>query len=229
MEPDPTPEPARVLVADDQDLFRRGIHAVLAGEEDIEVVAEASDGLEAVARAEELVPDVVLLDIRMPAIDGIEAARRIRELVPEAKILMLTASDAEDDLYEALKAGANGYLLKEVSAAEVAAAVRSVMIGHSMLSPAMASKLVSEFSALARRAGERVAEPEGPGLTERELEVLAQVARGLSNREIAAELYISENTVKNHVRNILDKLHLRSRMQAAMYAFRERLIEADQA
>ncbi len=220
------PEAVRVLVADDQDLFRRGIQAVLSMEQDIEVVAEASDGLEAVSAAEETVPDVVLLDIKMPRIDGIEAARRIRSSVPEAKILMLTASDAGDDLYEAIKAGASGYLLKEVSAAEVAAAVRAVMIGHSMLSPSMASKLVAEFGALARRAGQGQDATE-PGLSERELEVLRLVARGLSNKEIGSQLFISENTVKNHVRNILEKLHMHSRMQAAMYAVRERLIEAD--
>lgn len=219
------PEPVvRVVIADDQALFRRGLLVVLGSEEGIEVVAEAEDGADAVAKVEELAPDVVLMDVRMPKVNGIEAARTIRSLAPATKILMLTVSDEEDDLYEAVKAGANGYLLKEISVEEVADAVRAVVQGQSLISPLMASKLLSEFSSLAKRAEERFP---APSLTVREVEVLGLAAKGMSNRDISEELYISENTVKNHVRNILEKLHLHSRMQAVMYALKERLIDTD--
>ncbi|HVA75548.1 MAG TPA: response regulator transcription factor [Acidimicrobiales bacterium] len=215
----------RVLIADDQALFRRGLYVVLGTEENIEVVAEAEDGEQAIAKAEEMAPDVVLMDVRMPRVNGIEAARRIRELLPSTKILMLTVSDEEDDLYEAIKAGANGYLLKEISVEEVATAIRSVVQGQSLISPSMASKLLNEFNSLARQAAEKKEQLPAPVLTARELEVLKLVARGMSNRDVADELYISENTVKNHVRNILEKLHLHSRMEAVMYAVRKRLLD----
>jgi DNA-binding NarL/FixJ family response regulator len=217
-------EPVRVLIADDQALFRRGLYVVLGTEDGIEVVGEAENGEEAVAKAEDSAPDVVLMDVRMPKLSGIEAARQIRDLSPTTKILMLTVSDEEEDLYEAIKAGANGYLLKEISVEEVAEAIRAVVQGQSLISPSMASKLLNEFNSLARRAEERQQFPV-PTLTGRELEVLRLVAKGMSNREIADDLFISENTVKNHVRNILEKLHLHSRMQAVMYAVRERLID----
>ena len=219
-------EVIRVLIADDQALFRRGLYVVLGTEDHIDVVAEAENGEEAVAKAVELAPDVVLMDVRMPRINGIEAARQINLEAPTTKILMLTVSDEEDDLYEAIKAGANGYLLKEISVEEVADAIRAVVQGQSLISPSMASKLLTEFNSLVRRAEERPQVPP-PELTGRELEVLKLVARGMSNRDIADSLYISENTVKNHVHNILDKLHLHSRMQAVIYAVRERLIEAE--
>jgi DNA-binding NarL/FixJ family response regulator len=166
----------------------------------------------------------VLMDVRMPKINGIEAARQIRDLLPTTKILMLTVSDEEDDLYEAIKAGANGYLLKEISVEEVAEAIRAVIRGQSLISPSMASKLLNEFNSLARQAAEREQFPT-PVLTARELEVLKLVAKGMSNKEVADQLYISENTVKNHVRNILEKLHLHSRMEAVMYAVRKRLLD----
>ncbi|MDA8048283.1 MAG: response regulator transcription factor [Actinomycetota bacterium] len=214
----------RVLIADDQAVFRRGLHVVLSTEEDIEVVAEAEDGQAAVAKAEEMAPDVVLMDVRMPRVNGIEAARRIREMLPSTKILMLTVSDEEEDLFEAIKAGANGYLLKEISVEEVGSAIHSVMQGESRISPSMAAKLLNEFSSLAKVAAERKELP-APVLTARELEVLKLVARGMSNKDVADELFISENTVKNHVRNILEKLHLHSRMEAVMYAVRQRLLD----
>jgi DNA-binding NarL/FixJ family response regulator len=214
----------RVVIADDQALFRRGLYVVLGTEDHIEVVAEAENGEEAIAKVTELAPDVVLMDVRMPRINGIEAARRIRDLSPSTRILMLTVSDEEDDLYEAIKAGANGYLLKEISVEEVAEAIRAVVQGQSLISPSMASKLLSEFNSLAKKAEERQQYPV-PTLTSRELEVLKLVAKGMSNREIADGLFISENTVKNHVRNILEKLHLHSRMEAVIYAVRERLLD----
>ena len=164
------------------------------------------------------------MDVRMPRRSGIEACTTIKSLVPSAKIIMLTISDDEADLYEAIKAGASGYLLKEISIDEVAAAIRSVAGGQSLISPSMASKLLTEFTNLAKKADERQAVPT-PRLTDRELEVLKLVAQGLNNREIAKRLFISENTVKNHVRNILEKLQLHSRMEAVMYAVREKLLD----
>jgi DNA-binding NarL/FixJ family response regulator len=214
----------RVMICDDHALFRRGLKMVLEAEPDIDVIAEAEDGETAVAEVAEHVPDVVLMDVRMPTVDGIEATRRIAEEVPSTKIVMLTVSDEEADLYEAIKAGATGYLLKEISIEEVASAVRAVVAGQSLISPSMASKLLTEFTNLAKRADERTTVPT-PRLTDRELEVLRLVAQGKSNREIAGDLYISENTVKNHVRNILEKLHLHTRMEAVMYAVREKLLD----
>jgi two-component system NarL family response regulator len=216
-------EVIRVLIADDQAVFRRGLDAVLGAEEDIKVVAEAADGEAAIARATEVAPDVVLMDIRMPRVNGIEATRRIRELLPSTRILILTVSDEEDDLYEAIRAGANGYLLKDISAEEVANAIHAVVRGHSLISPSMASKLLSEFRALADQTAGKEQLP-APVLTPRELEVLRLVSRGMSNRDVAEQLYISENTVKNHMRNILEKLHLHTRMEAVMYAVRMRLL-----
>ena len=214
----------RVLIVDDHALFRRGLQMVLRQEPDIEVVGEAADGHEAVAKAQESMPDVILMDVRMPKRSGIEATQKIKEMLPHVKILMLTISDDEADLYEAIKAGASGYLLKEISIDEVADAVRSVWAGQSRISPSMAAKLLTEFAAMSKRAEERQQLP-APRLTDREMEVLKLVAQGLNNRDIAKELFISENTVKNHIRNILEKLHLHSRMEAVVYAVREKLLE----
>ncbi|HWC13442.1 MAG TPA: response regulator transcription factor [Actinomycetota bacterium] len=217
-------EAIKVLVVDDHALFRRGLEMVLDGEPDIEVVGEASDGHEAVERAEATTPDVVLMDVRMPKRSGIEATRAIKDTLPSTRILMLTISDEEADLYEAIKAGASGYLLKEISIEEVADAVRQVHAGQSLISPSMAAKLLNEFATMVKRRDERTQVP-GPRLTDRELEVLKLVAKGMNNRDIGAELFISENTVKNHVRNILEKLHLHSRMEAVVYAVREKLLD----
>jgi DNA-binding NarL/FixJ family response regulator len=214
----------RVVIVDDHELFRKGLQMVLEAEADIEVVGEASDGNEAIQKAEETSPDVVLMDVRMPKRSGIDATRTIKDTLPSTKILMLTISDEEADLYEAIKAGASGYLLKEISIEEVADAVRAVQQGQSLISPSMASKLLNEFAAMVKRRDERAQVP-GPRLTERELEVLKLVAKGLNNRDIGQELFISENTVKNHVRNILEKLHLHSRMEAVVYAVREKLLD----
>jgi DNA-binding NarL/FixJ family response regulator len=223
-EPSVQDEPIRVLIVDDHALFRRGLQMVLEGEPDIEVVGEASDGYEAIERAEAATPDVVLMDVRMPRQTGIEATRVIKETLPTTKILMLTISDEESDLYEAIKAGASGYLLKEISIEEVAGAVRRVNQGQSMISPSMASKLLTEFASMVRRREDRDEVP-SPRLTDRELQVLKLVAKGMNNRDIGQELFISENTVKNHVRNILEKLHLHSRMEAVVYAVREKLLD----
>ena len=213
-----------VLIVDDHALFRRGLQMVLEGEADIDVVGEASDGNEATKKAEDTTPDVVLMDVRMPKRSGIEATRAIKEVLPSTKILMLTISDEEADLYEAIKAGASGYLLKEISIDEVASAVRSVNQGQSLISPSMASKLLTEFATMVKRRDERTQVP-GPRLTERELQVLKLVAKGQNNKDIGDALFISENTVKNHVRNILEKLHLHSRMEAVVYAVKEKLLD----
>jgi DNA-binding NarL/FixJ family response regulator len=217
-------ERLRVLVCDDHALFRRGLQMVLEQEADLELVGEASDGVEAVQKAQELMPDVVLMDVRMPKRSGIEAAGDIKDMLPHVKILMLTISDEEADLYEAIKAGASGYLLKEIPIDEVAEAIRSVWAGQSRISPSMASKLLTEFAAMSKASTEKPQVPT-PRLTDREMEVLRLVAQGLNNRDIAKQLFISENTVKNHIRNILEKLHLHSRMEAVVYAVREKLLE----
>ncbi len=201
-------DPIRVLVVDDHALFRRGLEMVLAQEPDIEVVGEAGDGAEAVALATSSTPDIVLMDVRMPRRGGIDATTAIKSAVPSAKIIMLTISDEEGDLYDAIKAGAMGYLLKEIPIDEVAVAVRAVHEGQSLISPSMASKLLTEFASMVRKSDER--QPlDSPRLTDREMEVL----------------FISENTVKNHIRNILEKLQLHSRMEAVVYAVREKLLE----
>jgi DNA-binding NarL/FixJ family response regulator len=216
--------PIRVLLVDDHALFLRGLADVLSGVADLDVVGTAADGAEAVERAAETIPDVVLMDVRMPGIGGIEATRRIRNAHPAMRVLILTVSEDEEDLFAAVRAGAAGYLLKELPIEEVADAVRAVSRGRALLSPLMAPKLLSEFNVLSRRLEEQ--HGGGPRLTGRELEVLRLVAKGMSNRDIANELVIAENTVKNHVRNILEKLQVRSRMEAAMFAVREKLVDA---
>ena len=195
---------------------------LLGVESGIEVVGEASDGAEGTELAVSSAPDVVLLDVRMPKQSGIEACVAIKAASPSTKIVMLTVSDEEADLYEAVKNGASGYLLKDSSIEEVAQAVRVVNEGQSLISPSMAVKLIDEFKQMSKPEREQ-----GPALrlTDRELEVLRLVAKGLNNREVAKELFISENTVKNHVRNILEKLHLHSRMEAVVYAVREKLLD----
>jgi len=217
-------DPIRVLIVDDHALFRRGLQMVLTEEPGIEVVGEGGDGFEAAQKAGDLLPDVVLMDIRMPRRGGIEACAAIKAAVPSAKIVMLTISDEEEDLFEAIKAGASGYLLKEIAIDEVPQSVRAVHNGQSLISPSMASKLLTEFATMIKKGDERQQVP-APRLTDRELEVLKLVAKGLNNRDIAKELFISENTVKNHIRNILEKLQLHSRMEAVVYAVREKLLE----
>lgn len=216
----------RVLVADDHALYRRGLVMELDDTDDLEVVAEAADGHEAVAAATALAPDVILMDVRMPRMDGIEACRRIVEATPTARILMLTVSEEGDDLLDAVKAGAAGFLLKESSISDIGESVRQVARGHSFVSPALAGRLLEEFSALARHT----ARPE-PGdtargvLTARELAVLEAMAAGRDDVAIAAATGLSAHAVRNHVRNILEKLQLATRTEAVMYAVRGRLID----
>jgi len=204
----------RVLVADDQSMVRAGFRLLLAGEEDIEVVAEAENGIEAVAKAARHKPSVVLMDIRMPELDGIEATRRILAADEAARILILTTFDLDEYIYEALGAGASGFVLKDDPPEQLIAAVRTVAAGDALLSPGVTRKVITRF-ARARR-------PERPDgmddLTSRETEVFRLVARGLSNGEVAGSLYISETTVKTHVTHILQKLRLRDRVQLVVVA-----------
>src|SRR6202035_937207 len=219
-------EPIGAMIVDDHALCRRGLEMVLDYEPDIELVGQASDGAEAVEKAGESLPDVVLMDIRMPRSSGIEACRALKDVVPSAKIVMLTISDEEEDLFEAIRAGASGYLLKDIPLDEVADTVRAVDGGQSLINPSMAGKPLTESAVLARREeGEPPQQVPAPKLTDREMQVLKLIARGMNNRDIAKELFISENTVKNHVRNILEKLQIHSRMEAVMVAVREKLIE----
>ncbi|MGI8614005.1 MAG: response regulator [Nocardioidaceae bacterium] len=218
----PAVEPVAVLVVDDQELFRRGLVMVLSGGDGIEVVAEASDGDTAVELVSASAPDVVLLDVRMPGRSGIDTCAAIKSVSPSTRIVMLTASDDEADLYDAIKNGASGYLLKDSSIGQVEQAIRLVADGQSLISPAMATKLLDEFKQMSQADK---APGLTPRLTDRELDVLRLVARAHNNKEIARQLFISENTVKNHVRNILEKLQLHSRLEAVMYAVRERLLD----
>ena len=226
--------PVTVIVADDHELFRKGMRTVLAIEAGFEVMAEASNGEEAVARVAELAPDVVLMDVNMPGMSGIDAARRIRQDTPSTRVVMLTISDEEDDLYGAIRAGANGYLLKDSSLDDVARAVRAVARGESLISPSMASKLLTEFTTATTAAAapsddSDSVDGDASRLSGRELEVLRLVAQGRTNREAAAALHLAENTVKNHVANILEKLHLRSRLEAVVYAMRANLLDLPSA
>jgi DNA-binding NarL/FixJ family response regulator len=214
----------RVLIADDQALVRGGLRMILEAEPDIEVVAEAGDGADALAKARELAPDLVLMDIRMPGIDGLEATRRLLTDAPAApKVVVLTTFDSDDYVYEALHAGAAGFLLKSAPPDQLATGVRSVMAGDALLAPEITRRLVERFI---RRAPPSVTTPpELDDLTPRELEVLRLIAEGRSNAEIAADLVLSEATVKTHVNHILTKLRLRDRVQAVALAYQSGLMD----
>jgi NarL family two-component system response regulator LiaR len=206
----------RVLIVDDHAVVRQGLRTFLELQADIEVIGEASDGLEAVAQAQRFLPDVVLMDLVMPQMDGIEATRQIRALSPSTKVVVLTSFAEDQKVFPSIKAGAFGYLLKNVTPADLIKAIRATHEGEPQLNAEIARKLMQEFST-------RTSEPVSDELTQREMEVLHLVSRGLSNREIARELVLSEKTVKTHVSNILSKLHLADRTQAAIYALKEGL------
>jgi DNA-binding NarL/FixJ family response regulator len=214
----------RLLLVDDQQLMRQGLRTLLEMEEGMTIVAEAADGAAAIQAFEELSPDVVLMDVRMPKMDGVEATRRIRGKSPSAKILILTTFDEDELVFEAVRAGALGYLLKDVSGAELAAAIRSVASGGAALQPSVARKVMDAFARLAQptaKAANQLVEP----LSGREQAVLRLLARGLSNKEIADQLFLAEGTVKNHVSAILQKIDARDRTQAALKARELGLLE----
>ncbi|MFJ3308532.1 response regulator [Streptomyces sp. NPDC086549] len=219
----PGGETIRVLIADDQQMVRQGFTVLLNTQPDIDVIGQAVDGRDAIAKVFELTPDVVLMDIRMPELGGIEATRRITVDDPTVKVLVLTTFDLDEYVYEALRAGASGFLLKDASADKLAEAVRVVAAGDALLAPGITRRLIAEFSRLdgSRRAPlkQRVGD-----LTERETEVLALIAQGLSNAEIAERLVVAEQTVKTHVGRILVKLGLRDRTQAAVFAYESGLV-----
>jgi len=206
----------RVLLVDDQALVRGGFRMILRPEPDIEVVGEAGDGEQAVAAAARLEPDVVLMDVRMPVLDGIEATRRIVQRSPGARVLILTTFDLDEHVYDALEAGASGFVLKDIEPERLPEAVRVVAAGDALLAPSVTRRLIGEFARQRPRAprGGRVEE-----LTEREAEVLGHLAHGLTNQEIAAALHVSETTVKTHVAHLLGKLELRDRVQAVIHAY----------
>ncbi len=211
------PDPLRVLIADDQTLMRAGLRTLLELEPDIEVVGEAENGRQAVAAAAELRPDVVLMDVRMPELGGIEATRALRAEMPDVRVLILTTFDDDTVVFEGLRAGASGYLLKDVSGEELAAAVRSVAAGGAVIGPSVAGRVLGQFARLAPEDGsgqQALLEP----LSEREREILALVAEGLSNPAIARRLRLAEGTVKNYVSRILQKTGTQDRTQAALRA-----------
>jgi DNA-binding NarL/FixJ family response regulator len=213
----------RVLIADDQSMVRAGFRMLLSGEEDIEVVAEARDGVEAVAKAARFDPTVVLMDIRMPELDGLEATRRIIAGDDTARILVLTTFGLDEYVYEALRAGASGFVLKDDPPEQLIAAVRTVAGGDALLSPAITKRVIRQFAKDRRPAPPK----ELDELTARERDILQLIARGLSNAEIGGQLYIGETTVKTHVTHILQKLGLRDRVQAVVLAYQTGLVESD--
>jgi len=213
----------RVLVVDDHTLFRKGVISLLRQQNGIEVAGEAKDGDEGVRLAQQLRPDVILMDVKMPGRSGIQAAQAIRELLPETRIIMLTVSEEEDDLFAAVKAGADGYLLKSVEPEQLIESIHLLIRGEPIIPHTMASKLLTEFRTMAKKA-EQPPDPSAAPLTDRETEILQWLAKGQSNKKIGAALGISDNTVKIHLKNILRKLHMNSRVQAAVYAHQQGLV-----
>jgi len=215
-----------VLLADDHVLFREGLRGLIQHWDDFEVIEEASNGMEAIQACEKRLPDLILMDITMPVLNGLDATRRIKENFPTANIVILTVSEDEEDLFGAIKNGAQGYVLKNMPARRLHDMLRGVMQGEAPLSGSIASKVLSEFSHQ-QDAGERSSSDLVEPLTDREKEVLRYVAEGLSNKEIAEIMYIGEGTVKKYLGNVLDKLHLNNRVQAAVYATQQGLLEED--
>jgi len=215
-------QPLRILLVDDHVLFRKGVASLLAARQDLEVVGEAGDGREGIAQARQTLPDVILMDIGMPHCSGLEATRLIKQEMPHVKIIMLTISDDDSDLFTAIKNGADGYLLKNLEPSQLFDMLSGSSRGEVAMSGPIAIKILNEF----RQPDPSLAQQEQAldDLTQREIDVLGHVARGATNREIAATLNITENTVKIHLRNILDKLHLHNRIQVAVYAVHQGLV-----
>lgn len=209
-------EHVRVLLADDHSLFREGLAGIVRAQPDMQVVGEANDGVEAFVKAQELKPDLILMDVQMPGMDGIEAVRQIKQVLPDTIIVMLTVRGDDEMLFEALKHGAQGYLLKEIRSQDLLEMVRGALRGEAAISPTLAGRVLSEFRRLSK--GSTPEQEADGGLTEREQQVLVQASGGATDKEIAAALNISLNTVKTHIRNILAKLHVRTRREAAKAA-----------
>jgi len=211
------------LLVDDHSLFREGLISILESQPDFVVVGEASDGLEAIVKARKLKPDLILMDVTMPVCDGLEATQRIKQELPEVTIVMLTVRDESEKLYEAIRNGAQGYLLKSINSRQMLSLLRGAVRGEAAITPTLGGRMLEEFRRVSQRSAE-FPEEEPVALTSREQEVLCLVAEGATNKEIAGELNVSIHTVKSHMRKILAKLHLEKRQQAASYARREGLI-----
>ncbi|MBI2863422.1 MAG: response regulator transcription factor [Chloroflexi bacterium] len=216
-------EPLRILLVDDSALFRKGLVSLLSSRGSMQVIGEAGDGLEAIEKVRDLLPDLILMDINMPRCNGIEATKRIKEELPYATVIMLTVSDDDQNLFDAIKNGARGYLLKNMEPDDLFGLLEGVSRGEAPISRTMATRILNEFAVRARKPAPAISP--GNSLTPREMEVLRLVTTGMSNKEIAASLVITENTVKNHMRNILEKLHLQNRVQIAAHALKEGLID----
>lgn len=214
----------RLLIVDDHNLFRQGLIRILADFDELEIVGEASNGREAIALVEQRRPDLVLMDLNMPVMSGPEAAREISQRFPHVPVVMLTVSDRDEDLFDAIRSGARGYLLKNVNMNDLLAGIQRVHAGEAIIAPSMAVRLLDEFRSLAEQAPQEAGESQIEELSDREVEVLRLVAQGLANKEIADQLDLSEHTVKSHLRNILEKLQLRSRAHAAAYAVQAGLV-----
>ncbi len=217
----------RILLVDDHVLFRKGVAALLSNRQNIQIVGEAGDGLEAIKVAREKLPDIILMDIEMPNCNGLEATRRIKREMPHVTIIILTVSDDDQNLFDAIKIGAQGYLLKDLDPHQLYNMLESISLGEAPLSGVIAAKILKEFSQPRFKSPEALEIVED--LTTREIDILQLVVEGMTNKEIASALNISENTVKIHLRNILEKLHLQNRIQAAVYAVRQGLVDEKQA
>lgn len=211
-------QPIRVLLVDDQSLFREGLRTLLSVWEDVAVVGEANNGREAISQAQALQPDVVLMDLRMPVLDGVAATRELQKVQPSSRVIVLTTFDDDEHIFEGLRAGAVGYLLKDVASEKLVEAIRATAVGNSFLQPSVAAKVIAQISRTEATPAAKPPQPLLEPLSERELEVLTVLSQGASNKEIAAQLFIAEGTVKNHITNILGKLGVRDRTQAVLKA-----------
>ncbi|KJS19141.1 MAG: chemotaxis protein CheY [Clostridiaceae bacterium BRH_c20a] len=213
----------KVLLVDDHALFRKGIASLLNELKELEIIGEASNGREGVEKARELKPDIIIMDVEMPEMTGVDAVRAIKEELPQCKVVMLTISEDDDNLFKSIKNGAQGYLLKSMEPDDLIKQIKGLLKGEAALSKTIASKILKEFANLSKKQKE--VDYQKFNLTEREGEVLIQVAQGITNKEIAFELAITENTVKNHLCNIMEKLHLQNRVQLATFAWREGFVD----